>query len=69
MEMLLMGLCMTYLGMAVAAVAFGAATRPESSNHRGTARASRWRKRWRRPAFSRTVYLRADPLSSPPGAH
>jgi len=31
MEMLLMGLCMTVFGLAVAAVAFGAATRPESS--------------------------------------
>ena len=29
MEMLLMGLCISVLGMAVAAMAFGAATRPE----------------------------------------
>ena len=32
MEMLLMGLCLSVFGIAVAAVAFGAATRPESSN-------------------------------------
>ena len=31
MEMLLMGLCLSVFGIAVAAVAFGAATRPESS--------------------------------------
>ena len=29
MEMLLMGICLSVLGMAVAAMAFGAATRPE----------------------------------------
>ncbi len=32
MEMLLMGLCMAVFGMGVAAVAFGAATRSESSD-------------------------------------
>ena len=32
MEMLLMGLCWTVFGLGVAAVAFGAATRSESSN-------------------------------------
>ncbi len=31
MEMLLMGICLSVLGMAVAALAFGAATRPESN--------------------------------------
>ncbi len=32
MEMLLMGLCMSVFGLAVAALAFGAATRSESSD-------------------------------------
>ena len=32
MEMLLMGMCWTVFGLGVAAVAFGAATRSESSN-------------------------------------
>jgi hypothetical protein len=32
MEMLLMGLCVSIFGLAVAAAAFGAATRSESSN-------------------------------------
>ncbi len=31
MEMLLMGLCISLLGVAVAALAFGAATRPEAA--------------------------------------
>lgn len=31
MEMLLMGLCMSVFGLGIAALAFGAATRPESS--------------------------------------
>lgn len=32
MEMFLMALCMSMFGLAVAAIAFGAATRPESSS-------------------------------------
>jgi hypothetical protein len=32
MEMLLMALCLSMFGLAVAAIAFGAATRPESSS-------------------------------------
>lgn len=38
MEMLLMGLCVSILGVAVAAVAFGAATRSESSEAAGQVR-------------------------------
>ena len=34
MEMLLMALCMSMLGLAIAAMAFGAATRPEKSSLR-----------------------------------
>ena len=69
MEMLLMGLCMAVFGVAFAALAFGAATRSESSEFSCAARASVGQGGLPRPAFSRTVL--PVPPAVPPraGAH
>ena len=68
MEMLLMGLCLSVFGMAVAAAAFGAATRSESWDSAvqpelPLVKASR------RPAFSRTVLLYRRLFPPLAGAH